>query len=118
MADLTETVARAIGRVVADGDDIDILESLENNFDWITEDQAERMVYAAAQAAIAALAATQGDLPISLDVIEELARLPTSRRSNDQVDGALLACTQAIRELQAQNAALQARVAGLEGVVV
>lgn len=50
-----EIMARAIATEVADGDDIDIFESLTNNFDWIDEDQAEKMISAASQAAIKAL---------------------------------------------------------------
>jgi len=52
MTDLVEDVARVIARTVADGDDIDIQEALENGFDWITADQASAMCEAAARAVI------------------------------------------------------------------
>lgn len=51
---LVEVVALAIARTVADGDDIDIQEALENGFDWITTEQTDRMIQAAATAALSA----------------------------------------------------------------
>ena len=45
-----EEIARAIGRTMDPEDDIDILEALENGFDWITPEQAARMVNAATDA--------------------------------------------------------------------
>jgi hypothetical protein len=53
--ELVKKVAKAIGREMDPEDDIDIYEALINGFDWITKEQAERMLRVAAQAAIAVI---------------------------------------------------------------